>query len=60
MFNLMEFHRFALVNVEVLLQCSGALGVQLTLDQLGPALLPGLSLGPGNVLSICSVWEESY
>ena len=51
----MELHGFSFFYVKVLLESPGALGVQLTLDQLGPALLPGLSLGPGNVLSVCSV-----
>ena len=53
----MKFHRLALFNIKVIFQCYRALGVQLTFSQLGPALLPSLSLGPRDILTVSTVCQ---
>ena len=55
--HLMKFHPLALLNIKVIFQCYRALGVKLTFTQLGPALLPCLSLGPRNILPFSTVWQ---
>ena len=51
----MELHGFSFFYVKVLLESPGALGVQLTLGQLGPALLPRESLGAGQTVPLPAV-----
>ena len=55
MIHLMKLHRLALFYIKVIFQCYGGLGVQLTFRQLGPALLPCLSLGPRDILALSTV-----
>ena len=57
MIHLMKLHRLALFNIKVILQCYRGLGVQLTFRELGPALLPSLSLGPRNILTLSTVCQ---